>query len=63
MLHFLQKRVNDATKGFDGKPADQKGAAATDEAGRLAKKQDRVHDLMRRLADKLGKETETESGR
>ncbi len=63
MLHFLQKRVNDATKVFDGKPAEAKGVPATEEAAHLAKKQDRVHDLMRLLADKLAKETNTESGR
>lgn len=63
MLHFLQERVNKATKTFDVKPTEQKGTPATDEATQLAKKQGRVHDLMRRLADKMAKETETESGR
>lgn len=64
MLRFLQERVNKTTKEVDGKPAEQRTtAAAQADAGALAKKQGRVQDLMRRLAEKLGKENETEGGR
>jgi hypothetical protein len=64
MLRFLQDRVNKSTKEFDGKPAEQRVTeAATAESGVLAKKQGRVQDLMRRLAEKLGKENDTEGGR
>lgn len=64
MLKFLQERVNKSTKEFDGRPAEQRtssdGMATTDT---LAKKQGRVQDLMRRLAEKLAKESDTEGGR
>jgi hypothetical protein len=64
MLHFLQKRVNDDTKAFDGVPAEQRtGATGNGKSAVLAKKQGRVEDLMRRLAEKLGKENDTEGGR
>lgn len=64
MLHFLQKRVNDDTKSHDALPAEQRtGDAATAKSATLAKKQGRVEDLMRRLAEKLGKENDTEGGR
>lgn len=64
MLRFLQERVNKATLQFDAKPAGQRADdAARIESDALAKKQDRVQDLMRRLAEKLGKENDTEGGR
>jgi hypothetical protein len=64
MLHYLQERVNKATKEHDAKPEAQRvaddGLAAS---GVIAKKQGRVQDLTRRLAEKLGKENDTEGGR
>lgn len=64
ILHFLQKRVNDDTKALDGKPEDQRlGASGRDETVALAKRQGRVEELMRRLAEKLGKENDTGGGR
>lgn len=64
ILHFLQKRVNDDTKVLDGKPeAQRNGADGLNEAVALAKRQGRVEELMRRLAEKLGKENDTEGGR
>ena len=64
MLRYLQERVNKSTKAFDGLAPDAKtGEGAKAETDVLAKKQGRVQDLMRRLADKLGKENETGDGR
>jgi hypothetical protein len=64
MLRFLQERVNRTTKELDGKPAEVREAeAGAAEAATLATKQGRVQDLMRRLAEKLGKENDTEGGR
>ena len=64
MLHYLQERVNKATKAYDTKPeAARATATAVAESGALSKKQGRVEDLMRRLAEKLGKENDTEGGR
>jgi hypothetical protein len=64
MLRFLQERVNKSTKEFDGKPAEVREApTAAVESDALSKKQGRVQDLMRRLAEKLGKENDTEGGR
>ena len=64
MLRYLQERVNKSTKEFDGKAADAK---ATDdgkaESDKLAGKQGRVRDLMRRLAVKMGKENHAEEDR
>lgn len=60
MLKFLQERVNKSTKEFDQKAAEQRSATDSDA---IAKKQGRVHDLTRRLAEKLGKENESEGGR
>ena len=58
MLRYLQERVNKSTKEFD----ERDGAAKNPEdADKLAKKQAKVHDLMRRLADKIAKE-ESEEG-
>jgi len=58
MLRYLQERVNKATTEFDERDGAAKNAA---DADKLAKKQAKVHDLMRRLADKIAKE-ETEEG-
>jgi hypothetical protein len=64
MLKFLQERVNKATKEFDAKPEGERaGAESLAESGAISKKQGRVEDLMRRLAEKLGKENDTEGGR
>ncbi len=64
MLHYLQERVNKATKTFDARPEAERAAApAVAESGVLSKKQGRVEDLMRRLAEKLGKENDTDGGR
>lgn len=60
MLKFLQERVNKSTKEFDQQEADKRSAADSDA---IAKKQGRVQDLTRRLAEKLGKENESEGGR
>ena len=61
MLKYLQERVNKATKEFDGKPAEAKAAAESNaETDLLSSKQGRVHDLMRKLAVKLGKENHAE---
>lgn len=60
----MQERVNKATKEFDARPEEQKLAEAGKASSQqLSGKQDRVHDLMRRLAEKLAKESETEEGR
>ena len=59
MLRYLQERVNKATKDFDGRAAEAKAAS---DAEILSKKQDKVHDLMRRLAEKMAKENDTEGG-
>jgi len=64
MLRFLQERVNKKTKELDAVPAEQRAAEATQaEVATTSKKQGKVQDLMRRLAEKLGKENETEGGR
>lgn len=60
MLRFLQERVNKQTKKIEEAPAEQKGQPDFDN---VSKKQDRVKDLMRRLAVKLGKENDVEEGR
>lgn len=58
MLRYLQERVNKSTKEFDERDGAEKNPA---DAEKLAKKQAKVHDLMRRLADKIAKE-ESEEG-
>lgn len=64
VLRILQDRINKATKEFDGHEAEQKASAAgRAETDRLADKQARVRDLMRRLAVKLGKENDAVEGR
>ncbi len=61
MLKFLQERVNKKTKQVDAQAVES--AAAEADYERVAKKQARVKELMRRLAEKLGKEDEGEGGR
>lgn len=61
MLRFLQERVNKTTKKLDGLPVEQ--GVQQDDYDKVSKKQDRVKDLMRRLAVKLGKENGAEEGR
>jgi hypothetical protein len=64
MLRYLQERVNKSTKDFDAQPEGERVAATGLAAsGALSQKQGRVHELMRRLAEKLGKENDTEGGR
>ncbi len=60
MLKFLQERVNKKTKQVEALGADD-GAKQAD-YDQVSKKQDRVKELMRRLAEKLGKEDEGEGG-
>jgi len=61
MLRFLQERVNKTTKKLDGQPAEQ--VAKQGDFDKVSHQQDRVKDLMRRLAVKLGKENGAEEGR
>ena len=61
MLRFLQERVNKTTKKMDALPTEQ--SAKQEDYDQVSKKQDRVKDLMRRLAVKLGKENGAEEGR
>jgi hypothetical protein len=64
MLKYLQERVNKSTKELDGKSADERAKPETaTESATVSKKQGRVQDLTRRLAEKLGKENDTEGGR
>lgn len=53
MLRYLQERVNKTTKEFDGRAPEAKNTAESDA---MAKKQARVQELMRRLAEKMAKE-------
>lgn len=61
MLRFLQERVNKKTKQVDALAAEKK--AGQEDYEQISKKQDRVKDLMRRLAVKLGKENDVEEER
>ena len=64
MLRYLQERVNKSTKDFDARPeAERVAERGLADAGTLSHKQGRVQELMRRLAEKLGKENDTEGGR
>lgn len=56
MLKFLQERVNKKTKVLDALKGDEK--PAQEEYDKVSAKQGRVKELMRRLAEKLGKEDE-----
>ena len=60
MLKFLQERVNKKTKQVEALGADDGSNHA--DYDQVSKKQDRVKELMRRLAEKLGKEDEGEGG-
>lgn len=60
MLRFLQERVNKKTKATE---ADALVAPVTqDDYDKISKKQARVKQLMRLLAEKLGKENGVEGG-
>lgn len=61
MLRFLQERVNKKTKAADA--AAQANPVAETEYQKISEKQARVKELMRRLAEKLGKENGVEGGR
>ena len=61
MLRLLQERVNKTTKKIDGLSGEQK--ADRSDYDKVSEKQARVKELMRRLAEKLGKENDTEEGR
>ena len=61
MLRFLQERVNKTTKKLDA--LDTEEVSKENGYEKVSKKQDRVKDLMRRLAVKLGKENAVEEGR
>ena len=60
MLRFLQERVNKKTKAVDAEA--ENNPMAQDEYDKVSKKQERVKELMRRLAEKLGKENGVEGG-
>ncbi len=53
----MQERVYKRTKSFDVEVplAVRDTAEATDEASEIARKEDKVHELTRRLADKINK--------
>ena len=61
MLRFLQERVNKKTKAADAE-ADA-NPLAQDDYDKVSKKQARVKELMRLLAEKLGKENGVEGGK
>lgn len=54
MLRFLQERVNKKTKALDAEA--EESQVEEGEYNKVSKKQARVKELMRRLAEKLGKE-------
>ena len=56
MLKFLQERVNKKTKLLDSQEGDEK--PTQEDYDKVSAKQGRVKELMRRLAEKLGKEDE-----
>jgi len=60
MLRFLQERVNKKTKAADAEA--QESQLGEEEYQKISKKQARVKELMRRLAEKLGKENGVEGG-
>ena len=61
MLRFLQERVNKSTKAIDAEAATN--PLTQTDYDKVAKKQARVKELMRLLADKLGKENGVEGGK
>ena len=54
MLRFLQERVNQSPKAAEAEA--ETNPVAQSEYDKVSKKQARVKELMRRLAEKLGKE-------
>jgi hypothetical protein len=60
MLRFLQERVNKKTKAADADA--ETNPLAQDDYDKVSKKQARVKELMRLLAEKLGKENGVEGG-
>jgi len=60
MLRFLQERVNKSTKATEAEAA--KTPVAQSDYDKVSEKQARVKELMRRLAEKLGKENGVEGG-
>jgi len=60
MLKFLQERVNKQTKQVEALGAEDQAQPA--DYDRVAEKQGRVKELMRRLAEKLGKGDEGRGG-
>jgi hypothetical protein len=60
MLRFLQERVNKKTKATDANAATTSPEQA--DYDKISKKQERVKELMRLLAEKLGKENGVEGG-
>ena len=61
MLRFLQERVNKKTKAADAEA--ETNPLAQDDYDKVSKKQARVKELMRLLAEKLGKENGVEGGK
>jgi hypothetical protein len=61
MLRFLQERVNKKTKATDADA--ETNPLAQDDYDKVSKKQARVKQLMRLLAEKLGKENGVEGGK
>ena len=60
MLRFLQERVNEKTKATDADA--ETNPLAQEDYDKVSKKQARVKQLMRLLAEKLGKENGVEGG-
>ncbi len=61
MLRFLQERVNKSTKATDAGAVTE--SFKQSDYDKISKKQSRVKELMRLLADKLGKENGVEGGK
>jgi len=61
MLRFLQERVNKKTKATDADA--ETNPLAQEDYDKVSKKQARVKELMRLLAEKLGKENGVEGGK
>lgn len=61
MLRFLQERVNKKTKATEADA--ETNPLAQEDYDKVSKKQARVKELMRLLAEKLGKENGVEGGK
>lgn len=61
MLRFLQERVNKKTKATEAEA--EANPVEQSDYDKVSQKQARVKELMRRLAEKLGKENGVEGGR